>query len=222
LAFLLAAEVVAATAAVSEGALVYVARHRNLLISLFMLSTQALLTGNATVEGMVALRRDFHRHPELSFTEQRTSQIIAERLTRAGLEVKTGIAKTGVVGLLRGDKPGKTIAWRADIDALPLTETLQAPFASGTPSITERRACAAPSRPIDSYGTSSLELGLAANLLSVSSCRTASSSGVGAPALMALLKPANSLQVWDGSVHRKPLVPHQCCGPAILIVGFDG
>src|SRR5207249_3816480 len=87
------------------------------------------------LEGMVALRRDFHRHPELSFTEQRTSHIIAERLTTAGLEVKTGIAKTGVVGILRGDTPGKTIAWRADIDALPLTETLRAPFASGTPGV---------------------------------------------------------------------------------------
>src|SRR5215813_9277998 len=87
------------------------------------------------LEGMVALRRDFHRHPELSFTEQRTSQIIAERLTRSGLEVKTGIAKTGVVGLLRGDRPGRTIAWRADIDALPLTEVLQAPFSSGTPGV---------------------------------------------------------------------------------------
>src|SRR5439155_677534 len=84
---------------------------------------------------MVALRRDFHRHPELSFTEQRTSHIIAERLTTAGLEVKAGIARTGVVGILRGDPPGKTIAWRADIDALPLTETLRAPFASGTPGV---------------------------------------------------------------------------------------
>jgi amidohydrolase len=87
------------------------------------------------LESMVALRRDFHRHPELSFQEKRTSEIIAERLTRAGLEVKTGIAKTGVVGILRGDKPGKTIAWRADIDALPLTELLQAPFTSGTPGV---------------------------------------------------------------------------------------
>ena len=87
------------------------------------------------LEGMVALRRDFHRHPELSFAEQRTSHIIAERLTTAGLEVKTGIAKTGVVGILRGDTPGKTIAWRADIDALPLTETLRAPFTSGTPGV---------------------------------------------------------------------------------------
>ena len=87
------------------------------------------------LESMVALRRDFHRHPELSFQEKRTAQIIAERLSAARLEVKTGIASTGVVGILRGDKPGKTIAWRADIDALPLTETLQAPFTSGTPGV---------------------------------------------------------------------------------------
>ena len=87
------------------------------------------------LDGLVALRRDFHRHPELSFQETRTSEIIAERLTKAGLEVKTGIAKTGVVAILRGDKPGKTIAWRADIDALPLTEILQAPFTSSKPGV---------------------------------------------------------------------------------------
>jgi amidohydrolase len=84
---------------------------------------------------MVTLRRDFHRHPELSFEERRTSEIIAERLHAAGLEVRTGLAKTGVVGVLRGDRPGRTVAWRADIDALPLTETLDAPFASGTPGV---------------------------------------------------------------------------------------
>lgn len=84
---------------------------------------------------MVALRRDFHRHPELSFQERRTAEIIAERLQKAGLEVRSGIAGTGVVGILRGDKPGKTIAWRADIDALPLTELLEAPFTSGTPGV---------------------------------------------------------------------------------------
>jgi amidohydrolase len=87
------------------------------------------------LDSMVALRRDFHRHPELSFQETRTSEIIAERLVKAGLEVRTGIAKTGVVGVLHGDKPGKTIAWRADIDALPLTEILEAPFKSGTPGV---------------------------------------------------------------------------------------
>ena len=82
-------------------------------------------------EDLIALRRDFHRHPELSFEERRTSEIIAERLTKAKVEVKTGIAGTGVVGILRGDRPGRTIAWRADIDALPLSERLDAPFTSG-------------------------------------------------------------------------------------------
>jgi amidohydrolase len=87
------------------------------------------------VDSMVALRRDFHRHPELSFQEKRTAEIIAERLHKAGLEVRTGIAGTGVVGVLRGERPGKTVAWRADIDALPLTEIFDAPFASGTPGV---------------------------------------------------------------------------------------
>ena len=82
-------------------------------------------------EGMIDLRRDFHRHPELSFQERRTAEVIAERLHGAKLEVRTGIAGTGVVGILHGDRPGRTIAWRADIDALPLTERLEAPFTSG-------------------------------------------------------------------------------------------
>src|SRR5262245_5636648 len=86
-------------------------------------------------ESLVALRRDFHRHPELSFEERRTAEIIAERLHAAKLEVRTVLAGTGVVGILRGDRPGKTIAWRADIDALPLTEILDAPFASSTPGV---------------------------------------------------------------------------------------
>src|SRR5262249_53578905 len=88
------------------------------------------------LEHLVALRRDFHRHPELSFQEHRTAQIIAERLHTAGLEVRTNIAgTTAVMGILHGDKRGRTIAWRADIDALPLTELLDVPFASGTPGI---------------------------------------------------------------------------------------
>src|SRR5262245_25597635 len=86
-------------------------------------------------ESLVALRRDFHRHPELSFEERRTAEIIAERLHAAKLEARTGRAGTGVVGVLRGDRPGRTIAWRADIDALPLTEILDAPFASSTPGV---------------------------------------------------------------------------------------
>src|SRR3970282_1457220 len=86
-------------------------------------------------ELLVALRRDFHRHPELSFEERRTAEIVAERLHAAKLEVRTGLGRTGVVGVLRGDRPGRTIAWRADIDALPLTETFDAPFTSATPGV---------------------------------------------------------------------------------------
>ena len=83
-------------------------------------------------EGMVGLRRDFHRHPELSFEENRTASIIADRLHAAKLDVRTGVGRTGVVGVLKGERPGRTIAWRADIDALPLIESLDAPFVSGT------------------------------------------------------------------------------------------
>src|SRR2546421_564317 len=77
------------------------------------------------VPDLVALRRDLHEHPELAFEEVRTSGIVAQRLHTLGLEVQTGIAKTGVVALLRGSasSPGaKTIAIRADMDALPIHE----------------------------------------------------------------------------------------------------
>ncbi len=77
------------------------------------------------VPDIVALRRDLHEHPELAFEEVRTSGIVAQRLRALGLDVQTGVAKTGVVGLLRGGKSGpgaKTIAIRADMDALPIYE----------------------------------------------------------------------------------------------------
>ncbi len=90
---------------------------------------------DARQESLVALRRDFHRHPELSLQEHRTAEIIAERLHAANLEVRTGIGGTGVMGILHGDKPGRTIAWRADIDVLPLTGLLEAPFASSTSGV---------------------------------------------------------------------------------------
>src|SRR5437763_15214440 len=77
------------------------------------------------VPDIIAMRRDLHEHPELAFEEVRTSGIVAQRLRTLGLEVQTGIAKTGVVGLLKGgaSKPGaKTIAIRADSYALPIHE----------------------------------------------------------------------------------------------------
>jgi len=80
---------------------------------------------------LAEIRADFHKHPELSFHEERTSQRIAEILWELGLdEVHTGIAKTGVVGLLRGNAPGKTFALRADMDALPIQEENDVPYRS--------------------------------------------------------------------------------------------
>src|SRR5947209_3012127 len=71
---------------------------------------------------MIRLRRDFHQHPELSFKEDRTSRIVADRLAKSGLQVRTAVGKTGVVGILEGNRPGRTVMWRADMDALPLQE----------------------------------------------------------------------------------------------------
>jgi amidohydrolase len=81
-------------------------------------------------DSLISLRRDFHRHAELSFEEHRTATVIAERLAAAGLEVSGAIAGTGVVGILCGEKVGRTVAWRADIDALPIEEEVASPFAS--------------------------------------------------------------------------------------------
>ena len=79
---------------------------------------------------VVAWRRDLHEHPELGNEETRTAQLIAAQLRSLGLEVQTGVARTGVVGILKGGKPGRTVALRADMDALPLTEATGLAFAS--------------------------------------------------------------------------------------------
>jgi amidohydrolase len=81
-------------------------------------------------EWTVATRRDLHRHPELGFRESRTATLVADVLRQAGLEVRTGVAITGVVGLLRGAHPGRTLLVRADMDALPLPEEGDAPYRS--------------------------------------------------------------------------------------------
>ena len=79
---------------------------------------------------LIELRRDFHMHPELSNREERTGRVIAEKLRAMGLEVKSGVAKNGVVAVLKGGKPGPVVAWRADMDALPVTSVLNSPFKS--------------------------------------------------------------------------------------------
>jgi amidohydrolase len=79
---------------------------------------------------VIAWRRDVHQNPELGNREVRTAKLVADHLRSLGLEVKTGVAHTGVVGLLRGGKPGPVVALRADMDALPVTEQVSLPFAS--------------------------------------------------------------------------------------------
>jgi amidohydrolase len=79
---------------------------------------------------ITAWRRDLHEHPELSNRETRTSKIVADALKKLGYDVHVGIARTGVVGILKGGKPGPKLAIRADMDALPVTEQVELPFAS--------------------------------------------------------------------------------------------
>ncbi len=79
---------------------------------------------------VIEWRRDFHQHPELGNNEVRTAAIVAKHLQSLGIEVKTGVAKTGVVGILKGGKPGPVVALRADMDGLPVTERIQLPFMS--------------------------------------------------------------------------------------------
>lgn len=79
---------------------------------------------------VIATRRDIHQHPELGNRETRTAALVAERLRALGIETRTGIAHTGVIGILKGGKPGRVVALRADMDALPVSEQVDVPFAS--------------------------------------------------------------------------------------------
>ena len=89
---------------------------------------------------LIAQRRDLHMHPELSNREERTSRVVAERLRQIGFtDVKTGVAKYGVVAVLKGGLPGPVIAVRADMDALPIQEVNDVPYKSLTPGV--KHAC---------------------------------------------------------------------------------
>lgn len=79
---------------------------------------------------VIAWRRDIHEHPELGNSELRTAKLVADHLRALGIDVQTGVAKTGVVGILRGGRPGPVVALRADMDALPVVEQVDLPFRS--------------------------------------------------------------------------------------------
>jgi len=82
-----------------------------------------------------SMRRDFHMHPELGHQEVRTAGIVAKELQALGLEVTTGVGKTGVVAMIEGGQPGPTVLLRADMDALPIVEQTGAEYASQTPGV---------------------------------------------------------------------------------------
>ena len=115
------------------------------LVSIFIMMAYTDSTANAQItklarkadtlaaqveEKVIAWRRDFHEHPELSNREYKTAEKVAKHLQSLGIETRTGVAITGVVGLLKGGKPGPVVAVRADMDALPITEATGLPFAS--------------------------------------------------------------------------------------------
>lgn len=90
---------------------------------------------DAYAEELTEIRRDFHQHPEIGFEEHRTSARVAALLESWGVAVTRGIGKTGVVGVLDGARPGRTIGLRADMDALPMDELTNLPYASRNPGV---------------------------------------------------------------------------------------
>jgi len=101
-----------------------------LLLTSFKTSADMQLDVTDVESKVIEWRRDLHAHPELSNREFRTGKIVAEHLKSLGMEVKSGVAHTGVIGFLKGDLPGPIIALRADMDALPVTEKVDVSFAS--------------------------------------------------------------------------------------------
>lgn len=119
-------------------------RHYAIIISLFIsfnaqsqlkLKEEIAQQAEAIEAKLISWRRDFHQHPELGNQEKRTAKIITDHLKNLGLEVQEGVAVTGVVGLLKGGLPGKTVALRADMDGLPVKERNDLPFRSEATAI---------------------------------------------------------------------------------------
>lgn len=84
---------------------------------------------------LIELRRQIHRYPELGFQEEKTSRLVIDQLRSYGCQVRSGVAKTGVVALVKGDQPGPTLLIRADMDGLPLQEEPTLDYASQHPGV---------------------------------------------------------------------------------------
>ena len=95
-----------------------------------VLKTKIAQKAAALENQVIQWRRDFHQNPELGNSEFKTAEKIAAYLKSIGIQVQTGVAKTGVVGILKGGKPGPVVALRADMDALPVKERVNLPYAS--------------------------------------------------------------------------------------------
>src|SRR5271167_431536 len=95
--------------------------------------TTAIRDATQRIEpALIEIRRDIHAHPELGFEEVRTAGVVARELTRLGIAHQTGVARTGIVGLIEGGRPGKVLVIRADMDALPIEERTGLSYASQT------------------------------------------------------------------------------------------
>ncbi|MGD2147726.1 MAG: amidohydrolase, partial [Anaerolineae bacterium] len=92
--------------------------------------SQARVEAEALRKQLINWRRDFHRHPELAFQEHRSAKIVADTLSELGYDIETGVARTGVVALLRGEQSGPVVMARFDMDALPVLEANETDYAS--------------------------------------------------------------------------------------------
>lgn len=125
--------------------------------------TEEILARARAIQGrLVEVRRDLHMNPELGMQEHRTAGIVADRLQSLGIQVRTGVGGTGVVGVLAGARPGPTIALRADMDALPIQDRKQVPYASQVPGI--MHACGHDGHTAILLGTAEILSGMAGQL----------------------------------------------------------
>src|SRR5579884_16502 len=97
--------------------------------------SSTLEAAKALHDAVIADRRTIHRHPELAYQERETAALVASRLQQIGIPVRTGVAGTGVIGLIEGGRPGRTVLLRADMDALPIQEESDLAYASATPGV---------------------------------------------------------------------------------------